>query len=123
MAGGSVLQKIPVAARSHNFPDNVVVGGSGHDDDSRTQCFGPRLPYEFDPVNLWQVQIHDGDMRPETANSSQRTLAVCALRNDLEARCAVQHRSQTIPAQRILVREKNSDFVVCRHGLAKRVSP
>ncbi len=115
MARRTVLQQISVAARAHDFADNVVIGAAGENDDPGAEGLGAHAAHEFDAVQFWQVEIDDSHIGAQLADAGQRGLAIGTLCNHIVMRGAMQDGGKAIPAQGVLIGQKDCDLLRQSH--------
>jgi hypothetical protein len=115
MPGRAVLKKIRVGAGAHYFANNLVVGSARENNDLRAQHFSPNTPDKLNAMQLGQVQIDHGDLGPKLPDLSDGSLPVRALRHDFKLGVPLQHGSEAVASEGVLIGQQNRYFFRGRH--------
>ena len=102
---GGVLQHEPARTRLQRLRDVHLVGVHADDEDANLGQPSHDLPSGVDPVEPRHRDVQDGDMRLELQRSAHGFGAVTGFSHDLPPGLLLEHASQTLTEQRVIVRD------------------
>jgi hypothetical protein len=91
------------------------VSTSGHvceEDDSGAKPFAGQRARDKEPAASWHVDIEHGDIGLVLLDHGERALSVACFRNDTQAGIGLDHLSQTMPNDWMIVRQHDGDLLI-----------